>query len=477
MVPEIWFSDYLHSRRTYSILERIVGFMSRKASIFIAAALLIGVLSVSGCGSKSAAGSAAPPQLPLVTASPVTVRDIPIYIDEIGRCAAPETVSVLPQVSGRITEVHFKEGADVKKGAPLFTIDQRPFKVQLDQAQAELASNIAAKAQSEATVKQHQAYIEQMKAELQQSKGRLQLNEMELERATNLLQTNAIARQEYDSKKMAAEVGSAQVRASSAAIAVAEAQMTQSKAAIGIAEARMAASQSQIQAAELNLEYTSILSPIDGRAGQRLVDAGNVVHVNNPTPLVVIQSLDPVYIDFTIPERNLADVRKSLDAGNLKIEARIPEMQDKPRTGDVIFLDNAVLDATGTVKLRASIPNADRFFWPGQFVKVRLLLGSKKDATLVPTIAIQIGQTGTFVYVVDSDSKAQMRPVKLGQRHDDLTAIEEGLNPGDNVILTGQMMVFPTAPVKIAPPPQSPRAAGAEKGTGDKGTAKDGAAK
>jgi membrane fusion protein, multidrug efflux system len=435
------------------------------------------VLVLSGCGSGAKAPP--PPARPpaSVTAGPVIVRDIPIYIDEIGRCAAPETVSVLPQVSGRIIEAPFKEGAELKKNDPLFTIDPRPFETQLAHARAELAASEAAQKQSEATLKQHIAYIDQMKAELLQSKSKLELNAMELQRATNLLETNAIAKQEYDSKKMAVSVGESEVKASAAAIAVAEAQVKQSEAAIAMAKARISASEAQIQSAQLNLEYTSIVSPIDGRVGQRLVDKGNVVNASNPTPLVVIQRLDPIYIDFTVPERELTRIRASLDSGELKVECRIPELADKPREGAVIFLDNAVLDATGTVKLRASIKNPDKFFWPGQFVKVRLLLGAKKDAVLVPTSATQVGQTGTFVYVLDAESKAQMRPVKLGQRHDDLTAVEDGLKAGEKTILTGQMMVFPGAPVTVLPTPDAAPNGAAPKADAPKDAPKDGAAK
>ena len=415
--------------------------------ITILAFLSAGVF-IPGC--QKAAPTAPPPRPPpMVTAAPVTIQNIPIYIDEIGKSVAPEVVSVQPQVSGKIMAIHFKDGVDLKKGDKLFTIDPRPFQAQLDQARADLALNEASLAQSEATLNQYQAQIEQVNAEWAQSKSRLDLNKMEFERAKSLLETNAVSKQEYDTKQMAIQIGEGQVKASGAAIAVVQAQARQSTAAVAMVQAHIKSSQAAIETAEINLEYTTIVSPIDGRAGQRLVDTGNVVNATIGTQLLVIQRLDPIYTDFTIPERELSKVRQAMAAGQLKVECWTPEEADKPHSGVVTFLDNAVMGSTGTVKLRATLANSDRFFWPGQFVKVRLILGTKANAVLIPASATQIGQAGTFVYVLKADSTAEQRPVTLGQRYGDLVAIDEGLAAGDNVILTGQLMVFPTAKVTV----------------------------
>ena len=286
----------------------------------------------------------------------------------------------------------------MKKGDKLFSIDARPYEAQLAQAKADLELNQASVEQSEASLKQNQALLEEVdQAALSESRSRLALNQTEYERAKNLLETNAVAKQEYDSKQMALTVGESQVSASNAAVAVAEAQIKQSTAAIAMAKAHIASSRASISIAELNLEYTSIVSPIDGRAGQRLAEAGNVVTANAGS-LLVIQRLDPIYADFTIPENELASVRKSMAAGELKVECRIPNENEtkieneKPREGVLTFLDTSVQDGTGTVKLRATIGNADRYFWPGQFVNVRLIVGVKKDAVLIPTVASQVGQ-------------------------------------------------------------------------------------
>lgn len=421
-----------------------------------AAALLL----LDGCEKK---GPAEAPQRPppAVTATRAVSKDVPLYLDEIGKCSAPEIVSIQPQVGGRITEVFFKDGAEIKKGDHLFTIDPRPLQATLEQAKADLALNQASLEQAEATVKQNQAQLEEAQAQLEQSKYRQSLNETEFTRAKGLLENQAVSKQEYDKVQMAATVGEAQVRASNATVEVARAQGRQSTAAIAMVKARIASSQAAIKTAELNLEYSAVNAPIDGRAGQRLMDVGNVVATMNAPTMVVIQRLDPLYADFTIPESELAHVRASMAEGQMKVLCKIPESADT-REGDVSFLDNAVQEGTGTIKMRAIIPNPDRRFWPGQFVNVRLILGTKQKAILVPLVATQIAQSGPFVYVVKPDSTADLRPVKLGQRHDDMVVVDSGVNPGDDVVVTGQLMLYPNAKVSVQTPP--PAAADAAAG-------------
>jgi membrane fusion protein, multidrug efflux system len=291
---------------------------------------------------------------PAVTAAPVITRDIPIYLDEIGKCAAPEVVSIQPQVSGKITEVFFSEGSDLKKGDKLFTIDPLPFQAQLKQVNAELALNIASLEQSEASLKQHQAMLDQSKAELSQSESRMVLRRIEYERAEKLFQEKAGSKQDYDSKKMSLAVGEAEINAAKAAVTVVEAQVKQGQAAISMARAKILASEAAIASHQINLDYTSILSPIDGRAGQKLVDKGNVVNHTTHTPLLVLQSLDPLYVDFIVPERELSKVRTSLNNGHLKVECRLPDSADQPRGGEVFFIDNAVQESTGSCAQKLS---------------------------------------------------------------------------------------------------------------------------
>jgi multidrug efflux system membrane fusion protein len=365
-------------------------------------ALLLGI-GATGCkrpgGGMGPAAAMQRPPAP-VTVVPATVRDVSIYLAEIGRTAAIETVNVQPQVGGRIMEIHFKDGQDVKKNDPLVTIDKRWY---------------------EANVAEAQAVVLQRTAELGLAK-------QEFERVKGLIAKNAISQQEFDLRQSQVAVADAQVKAAEAAV----------------------------ETSKLSLEYCNVKSPIDGRTGQRLVDMGNIVRANQDT-LVVIQRITPVYVDFTTAEHNLQAVRDHMKAGTLRTEVRVPGDTQPPATGELTFLDTMVQAGTGTIKLRATLENTDRRFWAGQFVEVKLILETKKDAVLVPSIAVQIGQQGPFVYVVKNDHTAELRPISQGQRQGELVVINTGVSAGENVITTGHMMVMPGA--KVNPlPPQAPNA-------------------
>jgi len=331
------------------------------------------------------------PPSPVSVASAVT-QDVPVYIDAIGKSVATEMVSIQPQVSGRITERHFKDGADLKTGDLLFVIDPRPYEAQLHSAEATLAQN----------------------------KALLDLAKLQFNRYAELLSSNSVSQQEYDQRKNTMDVAEAQVRQSQAAV----------------------------ETARLNLEYCTIRSPIDGRAGQRLVDVGNVVAANTGS-LLVIDRLDPIYADFTITEDDLTPVQRNMREGTLKVEVRLPDEPTMPKQGELTFLDNAVQEGTGTVKLRSTIPNSDHFFWPGRFVKVRLILKTLPNAVLIPATAPQLSANGSFVYVIKDDSTADLRPVKLGQRQGDLVVVDQGLKAGERVVTTGQLAVMPGAKVHV----------------------------
>jgi len=353
-------------------------------------ACLAAVLPV-GCAKKVTAAFEQPPTS--VTVSAAVSHDVPIYLDEIGKNGAFESVTVTPQVGGRITERHFEDGANLQKGQLLFVIDPRPFKAQLDSAQANLA----------------------------QAKAALELAKIQFARDEELVGTKAISKQDYDTKKSTVDVDEAQVEATQAAL----------------------------ETAKLNLEYCFIHSPIEGRAGARLVDIGNVVQANT-TSLLLIQRLDPIYADFTITERDLPDVQKQMVRGNLQAQVRLPsDGENRTRAGKVTFLDNAVQNGTGTVNLRATIPNSDSHFWPGQFVNVRLVLATEKGAVLIPNEATQISQKGPFVYVIKPDQTAELRLVTLGQRQGGNVVVTNGLAAGENVVLTGHLTVVPGLKVKV----------------------------
>src|SRR2546425_2449251 len=328
-----------------------------------------------------------PPARPVLVAQVVT-KDVPVYLDEIGTCAAYETVQVQAQVSGQIIARHFQDGSDVKQGDPLFTIDPRPYQAAVDQAKAQAA-----------------------------------LDQVTLKRQEDLRARKVISQQDYD-------------------IAVANAQK----------------SQAATEAAQVNLDYCYIKSPINGRVGLRNVDVGNLVGPSSP-PLVTIQGLDPIYTDFTVAENDLPLVRKYLAGSNVKVETYLADGSIAPRVGDLYFIDHAVQPGSGTVKARGVTPNPDRALWPSEFVLVRFILDTLKNATLVPSQAVQVSQSGPFVFVVKSDNTVDLRPVTPGQRQDgDLTVIESGVKAGETVIVTGQLALSPGA--KITPQPYTAQTPG-----------------
>lgn len=456
-----------------------VSVQCRSVKIRLCAALGV-LLAAAGCGQKTEALPPAAPPPPRVSAVVAETRDVPLYLEGIGKCVSPEIVSIQPQVSGRITAIHFTEGTEVKKGQPLFSIDPRPFQIRLNQAKAEHAMNQAALKQSEATLKQSEAMQQQQQqaivraqAMLSESKTRQKLNVIEFERAKGLFETNAVARQEFDTRQVAVDTGEAQIKANEAGVGQAQAELEKSKAevaqaqaAIDVAKAKLAASQAAIASAELDLEYASIHAPIDGRVGQRHADVGNVVMANsNPMPLVVLQTLDPIFAEFTVPESEYARIQAGLAGKTLSVECWAPEASGKARAGDVFFLDTSVQDKTGTLRLRARIQNEDRAFWPGQFVNFRLVLSTLKNANLAPATAIQIGQAGTFVYVVKPDSTVEFRPVKAGLRYGSQVAVLEGLNAGEQVVTAGHLMLQPGVKVQVDTPakPDAPKSADASK--------------
>ena len=372
-----------------------------------AIAALAALLAISGCAKKSTQAAGPPQSAPLVTVARATAHDVPVYLEEIGRSGAFESVTVTPQISGRITERHFEDGAELEKGQLLFTIDPRPYQAQLDSAQAQLA----------------------------QSKAALDLAKTQLKMYDSIANTRAVSQLDVDTKKNTVAVDEAQVQAAEAAV----------------------------ENAKLNLEYCYIHSPIDGRAGMRLVDVGNVVQTNS-TGLLLIQRLDPIYADFTVTEADLPEVQRQLARGTLQALVRIPaDPPNRARQGKLTFVDNTVQNATGTVNLRATIPNRDHHFWPGQFLDVTLVLATAKGAVLIPNQAAQISQQGPYVYVVKPDDTAELRLVTLGQRQGDDVVVTKGVADGEQVVVTGQLTVAPGGKVRVqeaapanAPPPSVP---------------------
>jgi multidrug efflux system membrane fusion protein len=337
---------------------------------------------------KNAAAAAQPPPRPVAVAK-VTTKDVPLYLDEIGTCAAYESVEIKAQVTGQIISREFTDGSDVKKGDLLFKIDSRPYEAVLASARADLA-----------------------------------LNQANLKRQADLRAKNVTATQDWDT-----------------------------------AQANAMRSEAAVAAAQVNVDFCAIRAPIDGRVGLRNVDAGNIVGPASPA-LVTVQGLDPIYTDFTVAEPDLPLVRRYLGGPNLKVQTSSEDENIPPRIGDLYFIDNAVQPGAGTVKARAVTPNSDRALWPSQFVRVRLILDVLKEAKLVPSGAVQIGQNGPYIFVVKADSTLDLRQVKQGQRQGEFMVITDGLKAGETVVVSGQLQLAPGTKV-VAQPIETP----AENGT------------
>jgi multidrug efflux system membrane fusion protein len=309
--------------------------------------------------------------------------DVPVEIHEFGRTSSPEDVSVRPQVSGRITEVHFVEGQEVKKGDLLFVIDPRPFQASLEQSQGQLKSDQA----------------------------QLELNRKNLQRDQQTGPGRFVSAQQID-------IDGAQVQ---------------------IYEGAIIKDQAAIDQAKLNLEYCYVRSPLDGRTGRRLVDPGNYVATGGSI-LVNIQRQDPVYVDFTISENDLARLRQDMEQGNaLRVDVVTPSRPDVTRAGTLSFLDNSVSTQSGTAMLRATIPNPDRYLWPGQYVNVTLTLQTLKDAPVVPSQTVQMGGKGSYLFAVTADNTVEQRQVTQGVRYQDLVVVSQGVKPGETVVVEGQL--------------------------------------
>jgi multidrug efflux system membrane fusion protein len=377
-----------------------------------------------------------------VSVTEAVSQNVSTYLDAIGKTVAREVVSIQPQVSGRILKIHFTDGADVKTGDMLFTIDPRPFEANVKQAQANLTKDEALKKQAEANLTR----------DIAQAKwGLTQVN-----RNRELVEQGVVSREEYEQLRASLDALNATVEAARAAVRSADEAIKVDAAAI--------------ESAKVQLSYCYIRSPIDGRAGQRLVDIGNVVSPGgsnnasssnggsgngsspNGNSMLMIERIDPIYADFTISQNDLREVQQQMRAGTLRTEVRLPDTPDEPVMGQLTFLDNAVQNTTGTVNLRATISNAGHHFWPGRFVNIRLILKTIPQAVLVPASAPQMSAKGSFVYVVKQDSTAEQRPVSLGQRQGDLVVVENGVQPGERVVTNGQLGVTPGGKVVIAQP-------------------------
>jgi membrane fusion protein, multidrug efflux system len=393
----------------------MIGYLEGRT--IIAAALLIGSCVATGCAGKSAPPTRQAEGVPVVVAT-VSQRTVPVDIQVIGNVEAYATIAVKSQVGGELTVAHFREGDFVKKGDVLFTIDPRLLEAQVKQAQAALERDKAQLSLAEANLARD---IAQEKYTRDQAA-----------RYRNLFQKGVVSREQYDQYQTGADVQVEAVHAD--------------KAGVESSHAAVASDEAALRNIEVQLSYTEIRSPIDGRTGNLMIKQGNVVKAND-VDLVTINQLQPIYVTFTVPEARLADIKRYMALGKVKVLA-IPPDSDEAQTGDLSFIDNAVDSTTGAIKLKGTFENAKRSLWPGQFARVTLRLGAARDALLVPTEAVQSGPDGQFVFVVGRDMTVDPRPVVLGPRIEKEQVIEQGLHMGETVVTEGQLRLAPGVRVK-----------------------------
>src|SRR5579884_1065516 len=344
-----------------------------------------------GQGSGQNAGNPAARAVPVI-AAPVAERDVPIYLDGLGNVIAYKTVTVKSQVDGRLNEVLFREGQEVRRGEVLAQIDPRPFQIQLNQAEGALARD----------------------------KALLESGRRNLERFATLREQKLIAQQQEDDQR----------------------------AAVGQLEGAVRIDEAQIESAKLNLEYARIVSPIDGITGVRQVDPGNLVHATDQSGIVLITQLDPISVIFTLPAENLTKVAMEMRNGPLRVDAYSQDGAILLATGKLELIDNQINVNTATMRLKATFPNPKRLLWPNQFVKTRLLLTTRKNAIVVPAPAVQRGPKGLFVYVIKPDQTVEARPVEVALTQGEITVLQSGVKPGEQVVTDGQNQLRPDSKVQ-----------------------------
>lgn len=373
--------------RHRALLKRSFQTRIRPRSIFSFLIPGLAVLSLIACGGRKSGGFPPAP----VTAATAAARKVPVILEAIGTVEPYKTVSIKSRVGGEIERVAFREGQDVRKGDLLFVIDQRPYKATLQAAHGNI----------------------------ERDKARLKTAKLKAKRYADLVKKDYVTQQQYDDAVADADSLKATVQSDEAAV----------------------------KQAELDLSYCSIRAPITGRTGNLLVQQGNVIKANDVS-LLVLNQITPVFVSFSIPEKNLPEVRRRQDVSPLKVDATVPSNGETFK-GTLAMINNSVDQSTGMVLLKAVFPNGKRALWPGFFVNVKLRLMTVDNAIVVPSKALQRGQQGEYLFVVKSDMTVQSRNVVTGQEIDGETVIEKGVKAGEKVVTDGQLRLFPGAKAVI----------------------------
>jgi membrane fusion protein, multidrug efflux system len=364
---------------------------TKKAALWAGLAIILVVATnFIGCA-KEQAKPQGKPVVPVSVAS-VEQRTMPIEVTAIGTVEPFSTVQVKTQVTGELTGVYFKEGDFVKKGQLIFTLDKRSLEADLKKAEGQLARDLASLANAKAQATRYQALFNQ----------------------------GIISKEQNDMQQTNADTFAAAVEADRAAV----------------------------ESEKVQLTYTQIYAPIDGRTGNLIVHQGNMVKANDTAALVVINKIEPVYVTFSVPENRLAEIKRYEGKGTLSVQANIAG-DPKPSIGKLSFIDNEVDTATGTIKLKGEFANTDRRLWPGSFTDVSLTLAKEPNAIVMPTAAIQNGQQGQYVFVVKNDKTVEMRNIVVDRGNDKDTVVKSGLQAGETVVTDGQVRLVPGSKVNF----------------------------
>ena len=444
----------------------------RKALIttaIIAGSLVLTVATFARRSNKSAANAPRPLDVQVVN---VEQRDVPVYSEWIGTTDGMVNAEIKAQVTGYLLRQDYKEGSFVRKGQLLFEIDSRPFQAALDQAQGQLAQFKGQLEQANSHVKEAEAQVAQANSQLLQMQAQLaqtQANQVKTQLDVNkygpLLEQKAVTQQDYDNASQANVVAKAQVRAAEASIETARAQIRAANAQVGTAKAAVTAAQGQIEnanatirTAELNLGFTRIISPIDGIAGLAQAQVGNLITTQS-APLTTVSTVDPIKVYFTVSEqeylnytrRHPTQEERETASRNLELELVLSDATTYPQKGSFYFADRQVDPKTGAIRLAGTFPNPENVLRPGQYGKVRAVTSTKSDALLVPQRAVSQLQGGYQVAVVGADNHIEIRSVKVGDRTGALWIIDEGLKPGESVVVEGLQRIKPGAVVNPKP--------------------------
>ena len=425
-------------RVSHRPLQRMSLASSRSCNLFSRFGVVWGIsLLLAACSAETKVGEKPRPGVP-VRVGTVLQKNVPVQLRAIGSVEAYSTVSIKSMVGGQIFKVHFKEGQDVKKNDLLFTIDPRPFEASLKQAEANLGRDTA--------------QVNQAEANLARDMAQSKYAEEEVRRYAYLVEKNYVPKEQYEQMRTNAEALAATVQADKAAVENAKAAVQADRAAVENAKAVVRASAAAVENTRIPLGYCFIRAPMDGRTGSILVQQGNVVKAND-VPIVVINQINPIYVTFSVPEKNLPEIKRYMAAKKLKVEAIIAGDEQRPEQGILTFVDNAVDATTGTIRLKGTFENKEQRLWPGQFVNAILTLTVQLDAIVVPSQAVQMGQQGQYAFVVKPDLTVESRSLVGSRMIEGETVITQGLKPGEKVVTDGQLRLVPGAKVEVKSDP------------------------